>query len=352
MFLTVQATPSMQIIGGKLLKSAFLLCLALVLSLSITVQAHAEPGGPGSYYVSTQGNNANPGTFDQPWKTVQHAIDAVHPGDVIYLHGGVYSESVGVHQSGRSDSPITLTSYSGERATIDGGANMALYDAGSHEYITLRSLTLKSTGRFTLRIGWWQEPKSSNYWTVQDSTLIGATILRGHHNLFDNNIIDGSGYTQDGAGIQDIQEVSHDNIFRGNTIRNFTTNDGRGIWLESRSHDDLVENNVISNISGRMGQCIDVDDYGEVGWRHTIRNNRVSGCGYVGIQIENGFDTLIENNTLSGGGQAGIIIINYGDGKCKMGGDKNQYGDLNGDGDCRGNDTGNLIRQNLVLNAA
>ncbi|MDD5371683.1 MAG: choice-of-anchor Q domain-containing protein, partial [Anaerolineaceae bacterium] len=42
----------------------------------------------------------------------------------------------------------------------------------------------------------------------------------------------------------------------------------------------------------------------------------------------------------------------YGDGKCKMGGDKNQYGDLNGDGDCRGNDTGNLIRQNLVLNAA
>jgi parallel beta-helix repeat protein len=122
--------------------------------------------------------------------------------------------------------------------------------------------------------------------------------------------------------------------------------------LESRSHDDLVEDNTITNISGGMGQCIDVDDYGEVGWRHTIRNNRVSNCGNVGIQIENGFDTIIENNTITGGGQAGIIIINYGKGMCKVGGENNQYGDLNGDGDCRGDSTGNLIRQNLLLSAS
>ncbi|MEK7276292.1 MAG: hypothetical protein AAB427_02990, partial [Chloroflexota bacterium] len=32
------------------------------------------------FYVSLDGDDANPGTFDQPWRTIQHAADVLNPG--------------------------------------------------------------------------------------------------------------------------------------------------------------------------------------------------------------------------------------------------------------------------------
>ncbi|MCV3212474.1 right-handed parallel beta-helix repeat-containing protein [Plectonema radiosum NIES-515] len=64
-----------------------------------------------AYYVSTNGSDDNPGTSDQPWKTVNYAVnkDIVKAGDTILVQPGTYTELITLGKSGNSESGyITL----------------------------------------------------------------------------------------------------------------------------------------------------------------------------------------------------------------------------------------------------
>ncbi|MEX0819852.1 MAG: hypothetical protein WD070_09660, partial [Pirellulaceae bacterium] len=67
------------------------------------------------------GDDANSGARDAAWRTLKHAVSQLQPGDVLYLHGGVYYEHVTVNVTGTSDKPITLRGFPGELPVIDGG---------------------------------------------------------------------------------------------------------------------------------------------------------------------------------------------------------------------------------------
>lgn len=58
-------------------------------------------------YVGPNGDDSNPGTQDQPWNEIQHAVDSVNPDDTICVTGAVHYESVQFHQPGQEGSPIT-----------------------------------------------------------------------------------------------------------------------------------------------------------------------------------------------------------------------------------------------------
>jgi hypothetical protein len=73
-----------------------------------------------SFYVSTTGNDSNPGTQAAPWRTVQHAADVARAGCTVNVRGGVYEELVSIKASGdASDGFITIRSYPGETAVLD-----------------------------------------------------------------------------------------------------------------------------------------------------------------------------------------------------------------------------------------
>lgn len=75
-----------------------------------------------TYYVSPNGSDSNRGTLNRPWRTVKHALKKLSPGDILYLRGGTYYEhEIQVKVSGTAAAPITIQSYPGERAIIDGG---------------------------------------------------------------------------------------------------------------------------------------------------------------------------------------------------------------------------------------
>jgi uncharacterized protein (TIGR03437 family) len=67
-----------------------------------------------SYYVSPTGNDAFAGTLDKPFATIQFAVNHLTPGDVLFVRGGSYSETVTVRQSGTAGAPITIQAYPGE----------------------------------------------------------------------------------------------------------------------------------------------------------------------------------------------------------------------------------------------
>jgi len=76
---------------------------------------------PTFYVDSSRGNDANPGTKAKPWKSINHGLRRLKPGDALHLRGGTYYENVVIPVSGTEEAEIVIRSHPGELATIDAG---------------------------------------------------------------------------------------------------------------------------------------------------------------------------------------------------------------------------------------
>lgn len=56
-----------------------------------------------------------------PWRTINHGLKFLEPGDTLYLRGGTYYENVYISLAGTAEAPVTVRSYPGELVVIDGG---------------------------------------------------------------------------------------------------------------------------------------------------------------------------------------------------------------------------------------
>jgi len=124
----------------------------LVVIVLALVQTLAGQAGT-TFYVSTSGNDTNPGTLRAPWLTIQHAANRVQPGATVYVSAGIYHESVNFPTSGRALAPITFQSYPGQTAVIDGtgvsccgsSATQGLINImGSMSYITISGFEIRN----------------------------------------------------------------------------------------------------------------------------------------------------------------------------------------------------------------
>ncbi len=134
--------------------SAFqLFSLILVLFASISLLAQSGT----TFWVSTTGNDSNPGTFALPWKTIQHAATTVTAGATVNVMGGVYNEWVSFPNSGTAVAPITFQSYpvvngtTVQPAVIDGtglvtasGTKGLITISGARSYITVNGFELRN----------------------------------------------------------------------------------------------------------------------------------------------------------------------------------------------------------------
>jgi len=97
------------------------------------------------WYVSPVGNDLNKGEKNTPLKTVTKALEYALPGDTIFLREGAYHEFVVPTRSGKSGKVITIKSYPGETAKIDGTdlkleGWSALVQLRDIQYLTLEDL--------------------------------------------------------------------------------------------------------------------------------------------------------------------------------------------------------------------
>jgi hypothetical protein len=73
------------------------------------------------YHVSPSGSDLSPGTFSQPFKTIQKAADIAIAGDSVTVHEGVYREWVNPINGGTSDvKRIVYRAAPGEEVIIKG----------------------------------------------------------------------------------------------------------------------------------------------------------------------------------------------------------------------------------------
>ena len=78
-----------------------------------------------TFYVAPDGDDSGPGTEVLPFATIQHAVDQVSGGGIVYLRGGVYDldAPVRLEASGSECSPLHVLAYPGEVPVLDFASN-------------------------------------------------------------------------------------------------------------------------------------------------------------------------------------------------------------------------------------
>jgi parallel beta-helix repeat protein len=211
---------------------------------------------PSTFFVATNGNDANDGSSASPWLTLQHAADVVRAGDTVDVRAGNYA-GFDLWTDGTATSPITFHAESG--VVID----------------------------------------RANQRTADGINLEGADWI----------VIEGFKVT--GVGRAGIRSVINHNV----TIRNNNC-DSNGRWgiFTGFSDDLLIENNIASRSGAEHG--IYVSNSGD---RPIIRGNVIWGNYANGIHmngdISQGGDgiisgALVERNTIYDNGVGGGSGIN------------------------------------------
>jgi hypothetical protein len=120
-------------------------------------------------YVAPGGSDSNAGTLAAPLATIQKAVSLVSAGGTIAVRGGTYAlaTNIQITKSGTASSPITLTSYQGERVIIDGEA--LPYTPGAV------GSTIPSAQRGAIHM-------EASYWR-----LAGLEIIHGPYAVYCNN---------------------------------------------------------------------------------------------------------------------------------------------------------------------
>ena len=87
------------------------------------VQLHSQT----TYFVapsSSGGSDSNAGTELAPFETLQHAINQLTAGDILYVREGTYRETITIDEDGSSGNLITIQNYNNEVVTIDGTSDI------------------------------------------------------------------------------------------------------------------------------------------------------------------------------------------------------------------------------------
>jgi hypothetical protein len=81
-----------------------------------------------TYYVATTGNDINPGSQAQPFKTIRKGLIVLRTGDTLYLRGGTYVENINSPiQGGTSwSNATTIAAYPGETVTVKPSSGSAV----------------------------------------------------------------------------------------------------------------------------------------------------------------------------------------------------------------------------------
>ncbi len=217
------------------------------------------------YYVSTAGVDTQPGSFAQPWRTIQKATSLVVAGDTVFIRGdgGVYNERVSLTgRDGTAVAPIVFKTYPGDPLAIiettiaaAQSGEIALLHLQNSDYITIQNIEFRNC-----------KTTGSN---AQQKTQLPIGIY----------------ITGDGAGIA-IRNCKVHDIWQSCTALNDFNANGLGIAAYGNSAtaiDGLIlDGNEVYNL--RTGASESVVLNGNV-TNFAVTHNTVHDCNNIGIDF-------------------------------------------------------------------
>lgn len=114
-----------------------------------------------TYFVSPLGDDNNTGSPTSPWKTLQHAVNRLQPGDKLLIREGIYKEYVSLKKSGTNEKTIFIGVFQGEEAVLDGEGVPWKYGFNFEyeiSFVTLAGLKIKNFEEYGVAL--WGENRS------------------------------------------------------------------------------------------------------------------------------------------------------------------------------------------------
>lgn len=244
------------------------------------------------WVCDAHGDDGNPGTFDDPFKTIQHGVTVVAAGGTVHVCPGTYTEDVTITRSLtlRSTEGAGVTTITG-LVTIDLDDGQTVVFGGEEEH------------GFTIDRG---NP-------IPDSGIL-LSVDNGSEVTISHNIITGGD-----VGIR--SEVAF-TIAGGSTVviedNKIIGNDSHGIYMGWITHDSTVD--ILGNTiggqddDGNGGAGIYIGYIGHAPFTVTIAGNTITGNAGGGIYTGDVIDStlIIEYNTITDNLGTGIHISSIG----------------------------------------
>ena len=240
-----------------------------------------------AFYVSTTGNDSNPGTILSPWRTIQHAANSVQAGDTVYVRGGVYNESVNISASGSAIAgPITFQTFPGENAIVDGtglvpstSSTQGLINITNQSYISIQGLEIRNyqtASASAIPAGIWVSGSGSN---IQ---ILNNVI----HNIVTTSETTGSAF---GIAVYGTAApASLDSVtISGNQVYGLKTGTSESVNVDGNVTNFAITNNII----------------------HDNDNIGIDVIGFEGVSPNPAYD-YARNGTVSGNTIYNISAIN------------------------------------------
>ena len=310
-----------------------------------------------AHYVSTSGNDANPGTSTSPWRTIQHAANVTKAGDTVYVRGGTYKEAVTVNVSGSASvGYITFQSYPGETAIVDGtglvppsSGQGGLVNIVDHSYIKIvgleiRNYSTSSTSR--VPVGVWISGASTNIQILSNHIHnIANTANSGNANamglaVYGTNATTAiSNLTIDGNQLDHLTLGSSESLTLDGNVQNWSitnnvVHDTDNIGIDAigfegvssstatdQARDGTISGNTVYNVTS-YGNPAYGNSYGADGiycdgcTRVTIERNVVHNTDF-GVEIASehanrlSSDVTVRSNLIYGNNLSGLTIGGY-----------------------------------------
>lgn len=248
------------------------------------------------YYVAPVGNDNNPGSLEQPWRTVQHATDSLSPGDAVYLRQGTYHEHVILTRSGEREKMITLSAYPGETVTLDGdGFDMwnwsGVIDLSGQHHIRVSGLRIINSAYAGVFADGGRNFIVDHLYTYNTASS-GIAFFGTQEVLVDSNEVvwAGSGGVQEHITLANTQNFE----VRYNHVHDFNPATGgkEGIDAKDGSANGSIHHNHVHDLD-RVG--IYVDAYAQHTYNIQVYANEVHDIAANGFVLASEAGGLLEN---------------------------------------------------------
>lgn len=214
------------------------------------------------YYVSPTGDDANPGTLTQPWRTIEKAVNTLTAGETVYIRAGTYRERILPQNSGSAGQYIVYASYPGETVTVDGSGisvpeDEGLFYVARRSHIRISGLRIVNSGYAGIHVD------NSSYITIEknytyNTASSGIGVWGSNHVIVDGNEVE----LACSNGTQESLTVAGTDTFeiRNNEVHNGVAGyDKEGIDAKDGSSNGKVYGNLVHHTK-RVGIYVEAWD--------------------------------------------------------------------------------------------
>jgi len=257
-----------------------------------------------NYYVSTTGNDSNPGTQAQPWRTIQHAANTVGAGSTVYIMAGTYTETVWVNVSGSAGNYITFTHFGSDVVTIDGGSTgtqTVLFTISGQNYLIVDGLHFtNATGNFSSGI---YITNGASHIQIKNNQISNIHFSNNPNDpvTSSTNVNPLVVYNQNGS------TACTDILIQNNQIFDCRTGFSEALTLNGNVDGFEVSGNTVHDITNigidlAGGYGVSNNSATDMARNGTVKDNVVYNCvsSYAvsaGIYVDGGQNIIVERNT-------------------------------------------------------